>query len=187
MQKNALIAIAALPLLATTAIADELYPLKADGTAWSQVAKAEKRDKLSVAALSTDGEMEMVFTFQKIIGMEQFLGIFDHPAKECGQDGQAMTMNVPTENWRMEVNGQAFPSAANCREGRMQYTFTGVDAGHDITSALLEGESVTLSLPREGGRQEYTWEADGFKALAGERVKAYENSARYKAYAGQTR
>ena len=185
MQKSALIAIAALPLIATTAVADELYPLKAEGSTWTQVAKAEKRDKLSVAALSTDGKMEMVFTFQKIMGTEQFLGIFDHPVQKCGTDGQ--TMKAPSQDWQMAVNGTPFPSARNCRDGRVQYTFTGVDAGHDITSALIQGESVTLSIPRDGEVAEYTWEAEGFKALAEERVKDYESGARYRAYSGQTR
>jgi len=191
VKKIALIALSTLPLLSQTGLADDLplYPLdRTDDTTWTKIAESDKRNRLSVAALSTDGEKQMVFTFTEILGMEQFLGIFDAPAKTCGQeDGKTLTMNVPDPNRSLEVNGQAFPSAENCVDGYRDYSFSGVDAGHDITHALINGETVTLTFPGKDGAEQHTWEADGFKALAEERVRAYEEGARYQAYKGGTR
>ncbi|MGB1762922.1 hypothetical protein [Alloalcanivorax xenomutans] len=190
MQKRVLVPLIALPLFSPSALAGDLYPLgKAEGTTWKTVAQAEKDNRLSVAALSTDGEMQMVFTFETIIGStEQFLGVFDAPAASCGQsDGKTMTLSAPDPSRLMQVNGQEFPSSENCLEGHTHYSFKGVDAAHDISASLIAGKPVTLSIPRDDGRKEYTWEPDGFKALARERVKEYEEGSRYQAYKGMTR
>ena len=178
MMKNALmIPVLGLVMFGNTVHAEPWKTGANEGTSWVVVDTADRKDMITVAALSTNGEKEMLFRFEDFLGQQLFLGVFDVPVETCGETELGFPNPNPDEY--VTVNGADYSFFKKCKEGQMQYSLHPY-AVYEITDTLMSGEDVMLAFSYQNGEaSSQTWEAEAFFELVGDKVEAFKESSNY--------